>query len=113
MNAAAGRPAGMYPTCRTRRGVAQLGSASALGAEGRGFKSRHPDHLRHLRAIRAIMPGAAPGIVFWAAQLLRLLCRLRARVSPAHRPRTLPGAESPDLSGPGETQAVSHKETEP
>src|SRR3954471_22114594 len=34
----------MYPTCRTRRGVAQLGSASALGAEGRGFKSRHPDH---------------------------------------------------------------------
>lgn len=29
------------PSCQ--RGVAQLGSASALGAEGRGFKSRHPD----------------------------------------------------------------------
>ena len=31
-----GRPAG-------RRGVAQLGSAPALGAGGRGFKSRLPD----------------------------------------------------------------------
>ncbi len=27
------------------RGVAQLASASALGAEGREFKSRHPDHF--------------------------------------------------------------------
>ena len=27
------------------RGVAQLGSASALGAEGRWFESSHPDHL--------------------------------------------------------------------
>ena len=27
------------------RGVAQSGSASALGAEGRGFKSRRPDHI--------------------------------------------------------------------
>ena len=27
-----------------RRDVAQVGSASALGAEGRGFESRHPDH---------------------------------------------------------------------
>lgn len=27
-----------------RRGVAQLGSALALGARGPGFKSRHPDH---------------------------------------------------------------------
>ena len=25
------------------RGMAQFGSASALGAEGRGFKSRYPD----------------------------------------------------------------------
>ncbi len=31
------RPAGV------RRDVAQVGSASALGAEGRGFESRHPD----------------------------------------------------------------------
>jgi hypothetical protein len=29
-----------------RRGVAQLGSALALGARGRGFKSRHPDNVR-------------------------------------------------------------------
>jgi hypothetical protein len=28
-----------------RRGVAQPGSASALGAEGREFESLHPDHL--------------------------------------------------------------------
>ena len=27
------------------RGVAQSGSASALGAEGRWFESSHPDHL--------------------------------------------------------------------
>ena len=27
-----------------RRGVAQSGSASALGAEGRGFESLRPDH---------------------------------------------------------------------
>ncbi len=27
------------------RGVAQPGSASALGAEGRRFESSHPDHL--------------------------------------------------------------------
>ena len=31
------------PSRQTRRGVAQLGSALALGAGGRGFKSRHPD----------------------------------------------------------------------
>lgn len=29
--------------CIPPRGVAQLGSALALGARGRGFKSRHPD----------------------------------------------------------------------
>ena len=30
------------------RGVAQPGSASALGAEGRGFKSLRPDHYFQL-----------------------------------------------------------------
>jgi hypothetical protein len=30
------------------RGVAQLGSALALGARGRGFESRHPDPLHHV-----------------------------------------------------------------
>lgn len=28
------------------RGVAQPGSASALGAEGREFESRRPDHIK-------------------------------------------------------------------
>ena len=69
----------MYPSCRTRRGVAQLGSASALGAEGRGFKSRHPDHLP--------MAFRSTGeIAFWDAYRLRLLCKLRARVSALLRP---------------------------
>ncbi len=49
---AAGHPAsrsGRHPRVRARLGftvsrdVAQFGSASALGAEGRGFESRHPD----------------------------------------------------------------------
>ena len=34
------------------RAVAQLGSASALGAEGREFKSRRPDSLEILRSLR-------------------------------------------------------------
>ena len=40
-------PEGIYPhslQCKSR-GVAQPGSASALGAEGRWFKSSHPDHF--------------------------------------------------------------------
>src|SRR5262249_25289061 len=41
---AAARPrAGQARTLSAPRGVAQLGSALALGARGRGFKSRHPD----------------------------------------------------------------------
>ncbi len=31
------------------RGVAQFGSASGLGPEGRGFKSCHPDQLNNFR----------------------------------------------------------------
>ncbi len=33
------------------RAVAQPGSASAWGAEGRGFESRQPDHLHNLSAV--------------------------------------------------------------
>src|SRR3954449_5180778 len=36
-------PPGETPMLGRPRGVAQLGSAPALGAGGRGFKSRHPD----------------------------------------------------------------------
>jgi hypothetical protein len=32
-------------TCAARRGIAQSGSASALGAEGRGFESLCPDQF--------------------------------------------------------------------
>lgn len=28
-------------------GVAQFGSVPDLGSGGRGFKSHHPDHIRH------------------------------------------------------------------
>lgn len=39
---------GVTESCPYYRGVAQFGSASALGAEGRRFKSCHPDHKRSL-----------------------------------------------------------------
>ena len=37
-----------YNKINTNRGVAQLGSASALGAEGRRFKSCHPDKAQKI-----------------------------------------------------------------
>ena len=42
--AASGSARGTCPTLAPRRGVAQPGSAPALGAGGRGFKSPLPDH---------------------------------------------------------------------
>jgi hypothetical protein len=36
-----------YWSLKTEPGVAQSGSASALGAECRRFESFHPDHGRH------------------------------------------------------------------
>ena len=42
------------------RGVAQSGSASALGAEGRRFESCHPDHLRSHR-LEVRMPAFHAG----------------------------------------------------
>ena len=38
---------------RGNRGVAQSGSASALGAEGRGFESLRPDHGKEVPRIRS------------------------------------------------------------
>src|SRR4051812_15986389 len=40
------------------RGVAQLGSALALGARGRGFKSRHPDQHSRSAGARTGRPHA-------------------------------------------------------
>jgi hypothetical protein len=53
-------------------------------------------------------------IAFWGAELLRLLCKLRARVSGLLGHELLRAAKSagpPD--GSGDTREVSHKETEP
>jgi hypothetical protein len=46
-------------TREPHRGVAQPGSAPALGAGGRGFKSRRPDHLEEGRT--APVPGEGTG----------------------------------------------------
>src|SRR6185369_6749748 len=56
------------------RGVAQLGSALALGARGRGFKSRHPD------SYSCLVVAAANR----AAGSLRLMNVTRARPTPGH-----------------------------
>ncbi len=45
------------PATTRPRGVAQLGSASALGAEGRRFKSCHPDHISIFRRRRGQYSG--------------------------------------------------------
>ena len=61
-----GRPGGRVGCVRqetVHRGVAQLGSALALGARGRGFKSRHPDH---------VSPGHRP--VFTRRSDLLIVC---------------------------------------
>ena len=47
------------------RGVAQLGSASALGAEGRWFESSRPDHS-HPRGPLGPLPGAGSCAAAWA-----------------------------------------------
>ncbi len=43
--AAANRAVCIMPRLQSCRGIAQPGSASALGAEGRGFESLCPDHI--------------------------------------------------------------------
>jgi hypothetical protein len=48
-----------FNTCGPARGMAQSGSASALGAEGRGFESLCPDqNLRGLRAHGKVPPNS-------------------------------------------------------
>lgn len=102
---------GHVPYVSHRRGVAQLGSASALGAEGRGFKSRHPDHRQDPRRIRP------DKITFWGVYCLRLLCKLRARMSAvcaSLKGRGIrPGLCLAGNSTQQNPQEVSHKETEP
>ncbi len=58
------RPSWALLRGRSRRGVAQLGSAPASGAGGRGFESRHPDHPPpgpNGRAVPLWPPAAARG----------------------------------------------------
>lgn len=53
-------------------------------------------------------------IAFWDAVPLRLLCKLRARVSGLLAYELLRAANPPDRhDGSGEIREVSHKETEP
>lgn len=67
------RPAGLDGIdSSSPRGVAQLGSALALGARGRGFKSRHPDCRS-----RPGRPGTAD---FFRAVPGRCRCRRPARL---------------------------------
>ena len=42
------------------RGVAQLGSALALGARGRGFESRHPDAALGAPCAAAVLDPIRP-----------------------------------------------------
>jgi hypothetical protein len=57
------------------RGVAQLGSALALGARGRGFKSRHPDQARQVGSRSTVGPEGSvlaprrPQRPGWSARL--------------------------------------------
>ena len=50
------------------RGVAQSGSASALGAEGRGFESLRPDQ-HNLLIIQAILTISVTHLLFGATSL--------------------------------------------
>ena len=54
------------------RGVAQPGSASALGAEGREFESLRPDHSS-LMIFKAIFPIVAAHLISATAALKSIL----------------------------------------
>ena len=49
---------GSNPTTRSFRDVAQPGSASALGAEGRRFESCHPDHYGAIAQLGERLAGS-------------------------------------------------------
>jgi len=57
---------------RISRGVAQPGSASALGAEGRGFESLRPDHFKPL-IYQAIQTISIAHLLFTATQASMIL----------------------------------------
>src|SRR5208283_453805 len=54
------------------RGVAQSGSASALGAEGRWFESSRPDHSKPF-ILQAMWPVSATHLLFTATQVYMIL----------------------------------------
>lgn len=87
------------PYVSHRRGVAQLGSASALGAEGRRFESGHPDHWQD-RVDKIALREFSP---------LPLLCKMRARVS------DVPGSvrEAASRAAEQNPKKSATKETEP
>ena len=69
---------GMVGYNQTSRGVAQSGSASALGAEGRGFESLRPDHSKPL-IYQAILTISIAHLLFTATSLRAKLRRSALR----------------------------------
>src|SRR5450755_3791608 len=68
------------------RGMAQSGSASALGAEGRGFESLCPDHILKVLTGTWVTVNAFNGNVFAKSYIIRAHSRLRCALRPEHRP---------------------------
>ena len=66
--------------------MAQSGSASALGAEGRGFESLCPDHIHEGPIREQGQVAAFHGIVFGKSYIIRAHSRLRCALRPEHRP---------------------------
>ena len=85
------------------RGVAQLGSASALGAEGRRFKSCHPDqqHHRTSRARPKISTRGAQHVKSTVEKLSPTRVRINVEVPFTElRARLRPGLQGARQAGP-------------
>lgn len=61
------------------RDVAQLGSASALGAEGRRFKSCHPDHKGWICGFSPFSVRPVRSGCFWAGPTVAMRLTMRSK----------------------------------
>ena len=73
--------------CPARRGVAQVGSASALGAEGRRFESDHPDRRTSAQPDGRRSPAPARGTASGASARAALRSPARGPRARVARPR--------------------------